>query len=312
MNIRTLARVSAALAVVSGIVAAMLWKELHAARAVTAALRVERGGRAEVPVAPMVAAAPARPDAAAPAGTRASGLDAPVPSAAATARTMGRDNLGEPDLQDLLKDPEYRKARAIMMRSSMVRSYPGLAEELGLTQEEADQLFGLLAESQMASMADPSVARAGQSPDPAVVAQQRQIRAERQDQETQAIRNLLGEVRFQQWREYQGTRAPRQQVDGFSTTLARAGLPLDAAQNRNLVAVAIAERNRVQQETREQARPINPRDPGTEEQTREAARVRQAQRDQRLLEAMSPHLSPQQREVLRSQMDRQAEARQAF
>ena len=50
--------------------------------------------------------------------------------------------------RELLKDPEYRKAMQAQLRVNQTQNYPDLAEELGLTAEEANKLFDLLTEAE--------------------------------------------------------------------------------------------------------------------------------------------------------------------
>lgn len=306
MDFRALAKAFAALALVSGMVGAVLWKELADARAVTASLRAARDG---APPAPGRGTAPGRTDGGLPAAIQDARQE---PSATATPAVVTpaprvRRTLSEAELR---KDPEYRQARVLVLRSSLARSYPGLAEELGLTPEEADRFFGLLAEHNLDRSAQLIARQAGD--DPATVAQrQRESRQAQQEREDAAIQEVLGETRYQQWRDYQGTRSARMQANDFANTLAQAGLPLAGEQDRIVATAVMEERRRSQERLAELSRNLGSADPGSQAQRLEALDAFQRGGNQRMLEAVSAHLSPQQQEVIRIRFEQEAAMRSA-
>ncbi len=66
--------------------------------------------------------------------------------------------------QDLLKDPEYRKAEVVQLRMRLARSNPGLAEAMGISEREAAQLFEAMAEDQLKRTAEMVAARGAGGP----------------------------------------------------------------------------------------------------------------------------------------------------
>src|SRR5690606_33326419 len=51
--------------------------------------------------------------------------------------------------RQLMQDPEYREAVRLQARTSYARQYPGVIQELGFDQAQADDFFVMLAEQQM-------------------------------------------------------------------------------------------------------------------------------------------------------------------
>lgn len=310
MNFRVITKPFAALALVSVIMAVILWKELGVARAVTATLRTERGATASAAAGPGMTTPPGGADAAAPAGTRESKLDstaAVTPTVSPPARPARRA-LSE---SELLKDPEYRKARATVLRYSIARTYPGLAEELGLSPEEANRFFGLLAEFDLERSSQSQLAVSPRSADPVAIAQQRERQQAQQQRENAAIQEMLGEARYPQWRDYQNTRSAHMQASNFANSLSQAGMPLSGDQNRALVAAVIAEQRRAQQELAELARNRNAADPNWQARYREAQEALRTNGNQRMLDAISAQLSPQQANAIRVQLEQEAAMRGA-
>ncbi len=163
-----------------------------------------------------------------------------------------------------MKDPEYRKLRLAQLRSNMERNYPGLAEELGLSEKDTGKLYDLLAENQMAMTIDSSILGANGTQDQAAIQQiiQRQ-QAQQREQET-AVRTLLGDSKYSQWQEYQQTRPARTRVMSMNSQLSQAGMPLTDAQSKALTTVMIAEQQRQRQDQQALSRLItggNPNDP---------------------------------------------------
>src|SRR5688572_15860565 len=145
---RNFALVCASLALVAGIVASKLWLELRAERGETASLRAQV---VELQTAASPSAPPRQlpvPQTQAEAANLAA-AQATTQAAGAAAATPAGVGLGALRQQEMLKDPAYRKARVAQTRTNLMVQYPGLAEELGLTPDEADQLFTLLAENQV-------------------------------------------------------------------------------------------------------------------------------------------------------------------
>jgi hypothetical protein len=212
--------------------------------------------------------------------------------------------------RDLMKDPEYRKLRLAQLRSNIARNYPGLAEELGLSDREADKLFDLLAENQLAMTGETALLTAnGSPPDQAAVQQIIQRQQASQREQEAAIRSQLGDAKYAQWQSYQQTRPARQRVMTMNTQLAQAGLPLTDSQSRALTTAMIAEQQRQQQDTQSFARAMgngNPSDPNFRAQLQEEMRKRSEENNRRMIDAAAPHVNAKQLAALKDQFEQQA------
>jgi hypothetical protein len=208
--------------------------------------------------------------------------------------------------RELLKDPEYRKLRLAQTRSSMERNYPGLVEELGLSEKEADTLFNLLAENQIAMSAETQLIVSGTEDQAAMAERSRRQAALRSEQE-EALRSTLG-PKYSQWQGYQQTQSARLRVTSLGTQLAQAGLPLTDAQTRSLTTAMIAEQQRQNQEMRTMARamPANPADPDYRTKAMEESLKRTEENNRRLVDTAAPHMTARQLAAYREQMEQQA------
>lgn len=295
MSTRTLLQVCAALCVISVIAAASLWRELRAERERSAALLA--GRQASLPAAgvtPQTAAPTAIPLSAALGGSTP-GTEASALPPSATPHTT------PPSEQELLNDPEYRKARLAMLRAGIMRAYPGVGEALRLSNEETARFFDLMAETQLAIQQLRARAGNRQSTSDEII----NNRLALQRQQADSIRELLGESRYRQWLDYQPTRSSRVQATAFAGTLAEAGMPLDSAQLSVLETTVAAEEKRLQQDIVALGRSVDVANPLSRSQAQEALTRRQEEGSQRVLDAASPYLSAQQRRTLRSYIEQQ-------
>lgn len=304
--------VCAGLALVGGIVSVNLWRELRAERALTAELRQQLGGTLSAGTQPSGAGDGTTSMAAAAAASAT-----PAPPAAGTGEAAATPALERPpapqnvasfilDQQEMMKDPEYRKARLAQMRMTLPQNYPGLIDALGLSPEEADKLYDLLAEQQL-EMSDTTMLMAtvnGVAPDPAVMEDANRRRMETQRRHEEALASTLG-GRYPQWQEYQQTRGARQQVVQLGRTMEAAGLPLTPEQSRPLVDLYIAEQRRQREESTQIFATM--RSGGAVDQARmmeESFRL-QTESNRRVLEAARPHLSAQQLNALQASLEQQ-------
>jgi hypothetical protein len=293
------------IALVAGITSVNLWRELRAERTLTAGLRSRLEQLAvpgAVPPAPSIAVLPlAEAGGAAPPPRPAPGSSAADPAHAAARPLLSLNN------QELLKDPEYRKARLAQARLTLPQNYPGLAEELGLTPDEADSLFDLLAENQVSSLNTLPIGVDGQL-DQAAMQEFSRTRQAAQAQLEQSLASLLGSTRHAQWTDYQATRPARMQVEQLGRTFQSMGLSLSDEQRRPLVAAYILEQKRQQDDRRSMSRDLSQAalDPQARRaQLQEESLRQQAESNRRLLETASSHLSPQQTEALRTSLEEQ-------
>jgi len=318
VNIRTLTTVAASLVVISGIVTINLWSELGSQREVTASLNTELSesqGRIKAAEDELVAAAArvaATPSAPAPASapapekkpTSTSALPSPL-AAGVVVFSSGNGSTVSISQQDLMKDPEYRKARLMMTRATIGQNYPGVAEELGLNPEEADQLFDLLAQNQMDQSAQLTLVLNGTQPDQAAMAEANRKRQVLQRELNDSLQNMLGDARYSQWQDYQRTQGQRVQANSYATQLAQAGVPMSASQNKALVDVLIAEQRTLQTDTVQLGRMVDPSNPATRAEAQRALSERRARSNQHILDAAAGTLTPQQINVLREQFAQQ-------
>jgi hypothetical protein len=302
---RNLTYLLGGLFIVCGIVSVNLWRELRAERQVISELRAQLR---QQPVAATAAATPlpgfqasARPPDDAPgqqepAALIASSTDARPPAANATANTV---NLVV-EQRELMKDPEYRRAMLAQLRLTLPQTYPGLIEEMGLTEDQANALFDLLAEQQLEQTAlmTPLSGDGSQR-------NQEQVReySERsQDltrQRDEKIAALLGNTGRERFKAYEATRPARMQAQSMQRTLESAGAPLRPEQMRALTDAYVNEQQRQQEDLLSMMRATNVGDAA--EQQMQA----QGERNRRLVEAMRPHLTLQQIERLQATLDQQ-------
>lgn len=144
-----------------------------------------------------------------------------------------------------LANPAYRDAMRAMHRTMIEQENPELAEALNLSPDEADRFLNLLAdevlreqeqegvygEKKLTDLAQPERRRKGDE-------RQRQIEAERAD--------LLGELRLQEWKKYQQSKAARAQVRELRSNLGASAFPLRDDQVEPLIASIAAEQQRHQ------------------------------------------------------------------
>jgi hypothetical protein len=316
---RYLLPICAGLALFSGTVSAILWRDLHAERQLTAGLRTElseakaasarltlalsQRNNAAMAAPAVVAATESKADAPAPAKPAA---PANVPSALQNALASLTQE------KELLKDPEYRKARLAQTRMSIARNYPGLAEELGLSEKEADRLFDQLAENQLNMNGELSLISATASNDPAAQQAMMQRQQAMQREGEDAIRNVLGASKYTQWQDYQQTRPARTRVMSMGTMMAQAGAPLNDTQTKALTTMMIAEQQRQRQDSQTLARNLgNPSDPEFRTRLQEESMKRQEESNRRILEAAAPTLSTKQLAALREQFEQDDAMRRA-
>jgi hypothetical protein len=307
---KTLASICACIALITGIVSVSLWRELRTERQANKELRTQFNA-ARLPSSAPAIAAPVAANVA-PTATATAAVEAPVcksdsppkPTQTAAANSL-QNSLNMQN--ELMKDPEYRKLRLAQTRLSIERNYSGLAEELGLSDKEADKLFDLLAEHQIATSAELQLLAANGNQDQAALEERsRRQQALRREQE-EALRAMLG-GKYPQYQDYQQTLPARQRVTSMGSQLAQAGLPLSVAQTKSLTTAMVAEQQRQMQEARTTPPtvPVNPTDPDARAKMMEEMFKRSEDNNRRLVEAAAPHMNAAQLAAYRSQIEQQA------
>jgi hypothetical protein len=171
------------------------------------------------------------------------------PRATASATPSAPDQTPVPDMvrrqmmdrSKLMEDPEYRAAMVMQQRVMLAQQYPDLAAALNLQPDQVDQLFGVLAEQQMRAMQERPPFRGDMTPDPNEIRDWQQRMEQRQRQNQDEIRQVLGDAGVQQWKEYQSTLGARNSVRQLRTVLESSGIPLRQDQVEPLVSAIAAE-----------------------------------------------------------------------
>ena len=147
----------------------------------------------------------------------------------------------------LLRDPAYRDAMMTQQKAMMGNMYPDLANELNLAPGEFERLTTLLAEQQLRSMEQQSGPFFDGPPDSATAQEmQRKAQANRQAADAE-LKALLGDEKWNAWRDYQSTMGVRHEVAQLRTSLANQGAPLTDDQIKPLQrALADAQQGKVQ------------------------------------------------------------------
>jgi hypothetical protein len=295
----------------------------------TLELRAERQGSSELRaqldearVARPLAAAPTQmaavPGAVAPSAACASSPVQPAPSPAEVDMAMRASTTAALSAstvaaitgsteQDLMKDPEYRKAQLTITRMKLSQSNPGLAQALGISEKEANHYFEVMAEQQLKMTAEMSSAvAAGGSPALSIDDSMRRARSL-----TDVLREAMGDARFAQYQEYQvNVRPALTQVSSIGSVLTAAGQPLNESQSRALASTMLAEQQRQRQEamTPRAAAPTPGVARGIADMLEESNQ-RQDESNRRILEASAGYLNGAQMEALKTRYEQQAAQR---
>jgi len=184
------------------------------------------------------AAGPPPPPRAARANVALPSASAPVAPSADGAAAMNRAFM---DRSKLMEDPEYRAALTMQQKVMLAQQYSDLAAAMNLPPDQVDQLLGLLAEQQMRNMQERPPFRGNTPPDPNEIREWQQRSQERQRQNQEEIRQLLGDSGVEQWKDYQQSMPARSTVKQLRAVLDTAGIPLRQDQVEPLVNAIAAE-----------------------------------------------------------------------
>jgi hypothetical protein len=221
----------------------------------------------------------------------------------------------------LMQDPEYREAMRLQNRNNFARSYPGVADALGLDQQQTDQFFELLADQQMRVTDQLQPMWDLEGKDQATIEeQQRKIQQQAADLQRKSeaeIATRLGQDKLQAWKEYQSTLGVRHQLEQMRTSLASQGMPLSDDVNKAMItAMADAQKAEADEYSAAMNRGAAPRvmmmgsgqfTPEMLERQLEATK----KRNQRTLDAIAPYLTYEQRQVIEREQEAQLKLQQA-
>lgn len=221
------------------------------------------------------------------------------PLSAEAAHTSAMESAAAADrrlsaMREQQSSPEERAHFLRSSRESMEAINPDIAEALGLSPGEADNLLDLLAEHQLRNGDAFGVATDG---NPASV-QERTAALQQLRQTNEAeLQTMLGS-KYVQWEDYTQTRPVWQQRRDLRAVLEAEGAPMTEAQDKTLVAALVVEQRNMNQERS---------DPASRGRSfAEALALHTPERRQRLLNVAAPHLSPQQLEAYRAMLERTA------
>ena len=141
----------------------------------------------------------------------------------------------------LMEDPEYRAAMRSQQKMMVAQQYPDLSVALNLSPDQADQLLELLADQQTRNMYERPPFRTDGTPDENEMREWQRQAEQRQRQNQEEMRALLGDAGMEQWKDYQGTMGARQQVRQLRSVLDSSGLTLQQDQVQPLVNAIAAE-----------------------------------------------------------------------
>ena len=150
----------------------------------------------------------------------------------------------------MLTDPAQREGMLLEQKMMMRNMYPRLAQSIGMTNEEADRLFTLLAQQQIDFQE--KFARCAVDPN----CNERDGGLNQTDPSAQEIANLLGADRQQQFEAYKNTLMERESVVQLRTRLPDASrLPDERAEA--LVAALADERQKIHMEAAQRGAGMN-------------------------------------------------------
>jgi hypothetical protein len=135
----------------------------------------------------------------------------------------------------LLRDPDYREAMLTQQKMMLMRSNPDIAQDLNLTDDQADRLFGTMAEQSVRAMDNMNMWE--EQPDPSKVQEMQRKAMEQQRANEAELKGVLGEAKYREWQEYQALAGVRWESQRLRTSLANAGVPLDESLAKPLMKV---------------------------------------------------------------------------
>lgn len=226
--------------------------------------------------------------------------------------------------RQLMQDPEYREAMRVQARGNFGRQYPGVIQELNLDAQQADEFFDLLADQQMRAndQMQPLWAMEGSDNNDPTAVQERHRKIQQQAQENQRkneaeMAALLGQQKLQAWKEYQSSMGMRYELENMQNTLSATGLPLDENMSKPMLK-ALAQVNQAEaaefnaaasRGTAQTGRLSS--NAGFDSNNMERHLETMKKRNQRMLDAISPYLSFEQRAAIEKQQEAQLKMQEA-
>ncbi|OGV72813.1 MAG: hypothetical protein A3K19_28470 [Lentisphaerae bacterium RIFOXYB12_FULL_65_16] len=135
----------------------------------------------------------------------------------------------------MMEKPEMREAMQAQQKVVLSMLYGNLFKKLNLTPEELDQFKDILVDRQMAGM---TMLQAGDKQD------RMTAMLEAQQQSESAVKELLGEEQYKVYKDYEATVGERMQLSQLNQLLAEKAMPLDEAQQEELITLMVEERQK--------------------------------------------------------------------
>lgn len=139
-------------------------------------------------------------------------------------------------VQKMMKDPAMREMMRSQQQSAIKMMYGGLLKQLNLTPEEKEKFMGILTDLQLKTIEN-AQGIFGNDPDAPDAAEKNQTIADLKKQADAEIKDLLGDERNQQFKDYQANLGERMQIDQLQTRLQTENVPLQDQQAAQLLEV---------------------------------------------------------------------------
>ena len=205
----------------------------------------------------------------------------------------------------MLQNAEYRDLLRARQRVSLGYSHPDLPAMLQISKEQARQLLDLLADQQVRAQAATDPLGPGPA-DPAAVQEFMENTQERQRANDAEIAALLGDGKFQEWKEYEQSGMARFHVQRLQQVLPPEAR-LRSDQLRPLVTAIAREQRQMFDETALTIPQNEVPDDAWQSRMRESHMQRMSATHQRILDASASILSSQQLESFRSLLQQDLE-----
>ncbi len=138
----------------------------------------------------------------------------------------------------MFTDPEMKKVMRSQQAMGIRMMYGDLAKELGLTPDEANLIFDLLAERQM-SIASKAMGAGTGVTDADAAGAEAKIASDSFDAE---LKNILGDERMKKFETFERTVGERMILQQYQQSMTATGTPLDDTQRANLLGIMTEER----------------------------------------------------------------------
>jgi hypothetical protein len=304
-----------ALVMISAFVSALLWRQLRTAREELQAAQQElqtaqqdlqtaqQALQSERTLADQLrgqlADARAQPVVAAPAPPVQSPTPPPILVATdgrTTVNFAGVASVGAQRDKIMLDDPEYHKARLATVRATLKLRNPLLARELGISEEQADAIFDIMAQGQLREDSQQLELRARGNMDAAAIEEMKRQQEAQRQQDQNTLTAMLGPEKYGQLEEIQQTEIARVRMVNLKTLLAQSSQPLSTDQALSMTRVMASEQQREEKEMQQL------RSSGQWNQVPQVDRA--VEGDRRILENASGILTAQQLETVRAQFEK--------